>query len=129
MTKGFDEKIKKLKALEVQLANLTAKKEALRAEVFAYFEKESLDQYKVEGVATIARVTRKTIKFERPASEILEDIKRQNLVKYIISVPQQIIEAHDSLNTTFDKDIKEGNLTIEGVTVESQTSIMARFEK
>ena len=87
MTKSFDEKIKKLKALETELAELTAKKEALRAEIFGVFEKESLDQYKLDGVATISRVERKTIKFDREPLEVLEAIKRQHLAKYLINVP------------------------------------------
>lgn len=127
MTKSFDEKIKKLKALETELAELNAKKEALRAEIFGVFENESLDQYKLDGVATISRVERKTIKFERDPLEVLEAIKKQNLVKYLIKVPEQIIPAHETLNTTFDKDIKEGNLTIEGVSVQTATSISVRL--
>lgn len=127
MTKSFDEKIKKLQALEKELGELTAKKEALRAEIFGVFEKESMSQYKLDGVATISRVERKTIKFDREPLEVLEAIKRQNLVKYLINVPEQVIPAHQSLNTTFDKDIKDGTLTIEGVRIETATSISVRL--
>lgn len=129
MTKGFDEKIKKLKALEDKIAVLEKQKSDLRADIFGYFEKESLDQYKVEGVAVISRVERKQIKFEKKPEEVVELLAKQNLVKYLAVIPEQIIPKHTVLTKEFDKDIKEGSLTIEGVSVETSTSIMTRFDK
>ena len=129
MTKGFDEKIKKLKALEMKIAALNEEKEDLRALIFAYFQKENLDQYKVDGVATISRVERKSIKFDMTLNEIVAKLEKQNLVKYLLKVPEQIIPAKTVLNKDFEKDIEDGRLSIEGVSVETKTSMMARFDK
>lgn len=129
MTKSFDEKIKKLKALEDEISLLEKKKSELRAEIFGVFEKESLSQYKLEGVAVISKVERKQIKFARTPEEIVSELQRKNLVKYLVNIPEQVIPARTALNKTFENDLKEGVFTMEGVSVETATTIATRFDK
>jgi hypothetical protein len=129
MTKGFDEKVKKLKALEDKIATLNETKEKLRGEIFSFFEKESLDQYKVDGVATISRVVRRVVKLTQKPEEIIARLKQQQLVKYYATIPQQIIPEQTVFSKQFDSDIKEGKFTIEGVELQETASIMTRFDK
>ena len=77
MTKGLDLKIKKLKDLEEKISDLTTLKEALRKEIFTFVEKENLDQYKVDGVATISR--NEAPSQEEPQEPEEEEIRVDNI--------------------------------------------------
>ena len=125
MTKGLDLKIKKLKDLEEKISDLTTLKEALRKEIFTFVEKENLDQYKVDGVATISRVVRKAIKFIKPQEEIIDYFKKILFVDYLEEVP-----AITRLSAKFADDVKNGVYeNTEIVEVVETTGPMIRFEK
>lgn len=121
MTNELDTKLSQLKELETQLNSLNELKEKVRAEVFQIIETENLDQYK-NDIATISRVERKTVKFIRKPEDILADIEREQLSRYIDVIPER-----KELNKTFDADIKNGKFKITGVEVETKASQMIRF--
>ncbi len=127
MTKGLDLKIKKLKDLEEKISDLTTLKEALRKEIFAFVEKENLDQYKVDGVATISRVVRRLIKFIKPQEEIIASLRAQKLSKYLEEVPA--VPATTTFSAKFLEDIKNEEIFMAGVDVIKTSGPMIRFEK
>lgn len=127
MTKGLDLKIKKLKDLEEKISDLTVLKDALRKEIFAFVEKENLDQYKVDGVATISRVVRRVIKFLIPQEEVVAKLKANGLVKYLEEVPA--VPATTCLNAKFMEDVKNKEIFVKDVDVIESVGPMIRFEK
>lgn len=127
MTKGLDLKIKKLKDLEEKINDLTTLKEALRKEIFTFVEKENLDQYKVDGVATISRVVRRVVKFLIPQEEVVAKLKANGLVKYLEEVPA--VPATTCLNAKFMEDVKNKEIFVKDVDVIESVGPMIRFEK
>jgi len=130
MTKGLDIKIKKLRELEEKINVLEQVKELLRKEIFAFVEKENLDQYKVDGVATISKVERMTIRYSVPEENIIAGLKESNWTKYLKEVPEiPAVPATTKLNEKFIEDIKSGGLIYDGVEVINNTGLMIRFDK
>lgn len=127
MTKGLDLKIKKLKDLEEKISDLTTLKDALRKDIFSFVEKENLDQYKVDGVATISRVVRRVIKFLIPQEEVVAKLKANGLVKYLEEVPA--VPATTCLNAKFMEDVKNKEIFVKDVDVVESVGPMIRFEK
>lgn len=127
MTKGLDLKIKKLKELEEKISDLIVLKDALRKEIFTFVEKENLDQYKVDGVATISRVVRKVVKFLIPQEEVVAKLKANGLVKYLEEIPA--VPATTCLNAKFMEDVKNKEIFVKDVDVIESVGPMIRFEK
>lgn len=125
--KILEEKLNQLKSIEENLKIITEQKDALRKEVLEIIEKENIDQFKNDS-ATISRVKKVTIKYEKPMEEILKHLKENKLVKYFNVVPQQIIEEHEELNKQFEDDVKNKVFTLEGINVVSTTTPMIRFK-
>lgn len=121
MTNELDTKLSQLKELENRITALTSEKETVRKETLEIISKENLAQYK-NDIATISKVEKKNIKFNRPEEEILSELEQQKLVKYFDVIPE-----HKELNKKFDKDIREGNFTVEGIEIETKETIMIRF--
>lgn len=123
----FEEKLIQLKTLEKSLEILIGQKDALRKEILTIIEKEKIEQFK-NDVATISRVKKSTIKYEKPVEEIIKHLKENKLVKYFTVVPKQIIEEHEEINKQFEEDVKEGVFTLEGINVVSSVTPMIRFK-
>jgi hypothetical protein len=123
MTGQLDQKLVELKKLEDTISSLTIQKEKIRKEVFSIIEEEKLDQYK-NDLATISRIERKTIKYNKDQKDVLAYLESNKLVKYFDVVPE-----HREINANFEKDIKAGNFVVEGVEVETKTSPMIRFSR
>ena len=121
MTNELDEKLIQLKALEDKITLITQEKEVMRKEVFELIEKENIDQYK-NDVATISKVEKKNIKFVKSEDDILNELKVKNIVKYFDVIPE-----HAELNKQFDKDVKAGTFSIEGIEIETKEYPMIRF--
>lgn len=128
MTNELDTKLSQLKKLEGEIESLSILKETIRKELFEIIESENIGQYKNE-IATISKVERKTVKFIKDKDLILQELEDKQLVKYVEYIPEEIIPEHKEFTKDFDKDIKDGKFTVEGVEVEVKTNPMIRFNK
>lgn len=128
MTNELDAKLAFLKEIEARLETLSTEKETVRKEVFELMKAENIGQYKNE-IATISKVERKTIKYNITTEEVLENLEKQKLVKYFTVIPEQVIAEHKELNQQFEKDVKEGVFTLEGIEVKVTESPAIRFNK
>ncbi len=123
MTKGLDNKISKLATLEAKAKIISEEIETLRNEIFNTMIREGMDQYKNE-LATISKVERKSVKYADKPENIIKELEKENLVKYITLIP-----AKKELSKTFEQDLKEGKFTMKGVTIEVKTGPSIRFNK
>jgi hypothetical protein len=121
MNEKLELSLKSIKTLEDEKTLLEEKIKQEREKVFSFLEEENLGQYKSD-IATVSYVERKSIKMDK--EKTLEKVLEMDIVKYIDVVPE-----HKELSKTFDKDIKDGILEIEGVEVEVKKLPMIRFLK
>lgn len=124
----IDQNILELKKVEDQLAELTAKKEELRKEIFGIVENEGLtDGYKNE-YASVSYVARKSIKFQDKEA-LLEDLKKKKLVKYFQVIPEQVIPEHLEFTPEFEKDVKDETFTHKQVELDVKNNLAIKFAK
>jgi hypothetical protein len=119
----LEQTLNTIKKLEDEKSLLEEKIKSEREKVFNKLEEEQLGQYKSD-IATVSYVEKKTLKFEEDKENILQKIEEQGLRKYYDIIPE-----HKELNKTFDKDIKDGKVNLDGVNVEVKKMPMIRFNK
>lgn len=115
-----------LKEDQNKLSDLEKTIELKRQCILNELNKENLKQYK-NDLATVSFVERKTIKYISKKEEVLNYLQENKLEKYIEVVPEQIIPESKQINKSFEDDLKNNVLHIEGVEVETKESPMIRF--
>jgi hypothetical protein len=115
-----------LKEDQNKLSDLEKTIELKRLCILNELNKENLKQYK-NDLATVSFVERKTIKYIAKKEEVLNYLQENKLEKYIEVIPEQIIPESKQINKSFEDDLKNNVLHIEGVEVETKESPMIRF--
>jgi hypothetical protein len=121
-------KLKTLKDLEDTIDKFTEMKDRVRSEVLELMRRENLRQYKNE-IATISQVVSKKIVTSRTPEEIVAELKEKKLVKYLTTIPEQVIHSHEVVNALYQEDLKSGTLELDGVTITETITPQIRFIK
>ena len=122
----LETKLSQLKSLEDTIKLVTEQKDALRKEILGILETVKIDQWK-NDVATISKVTKNVIKYEKPIDEILKELENQKLVKYFQVIPEEIIPEHKQISKQFEEDVKNKTFQVEGVSIVTTITPMIRF--
>lgn len=122
----IDQQLLELKTIETQIEALTKQKEEVRKEVFGYIEDNGLTNGYKNEIATVSYVERKTVKIKDEV-KLLEELKKEKLVKYFEEVPEVVIPAHLEAKPLLTKEIKEGKFTHEEVEVTTASNLAVRF--
>lgn len=122
----LETKLSQLKSLEDTIKLVTEQKDALRKEILGILETEKIDQWK-NDVATISKVTKNVIKYEKPIDEILKELENQKLFKYFQVIPEEIIPEHKQISKQFEEDVKNKTFQVEGVSIVTTITPMIRF--
>ena len=91
----------------------------LRADLLSELESQNLKQYK-NNSGTVAYVEKQSVKIKNKA-DVLYRLEQEGLNNYI--------ETKKDISKSFEKDIKEGKLSYEGVEIETKEYPQIRFSK